>query len=50
MREQIEIEAAYAGYLDRQRAGAESLRKDEDLRLPADLDYADHRQPVERGA
>jgi len=40
-REQIEIEAAYAGYLDRQRADAESLRKDEDLRLPADLDYRD---------
>ena len=41
VREQIEIEAAYAGYLDRQRADAESLRKDEDLRLPADLDYAE---------
>ncbi|NGM50091.1 tRNA uridine-5-carboxymethylaminomethyl(34) synthesis enzyme MnmG [Caulobacter sp. 602-2] len=40
-REQIEIEAAYAGYLDRQRADAESLRKDEDLRLPTDLDYRD---------
>jgi tRNA uridine 5-carboxymethylaminomethyl modification enzyme len=39
VREQIEIEAAYAGYLDRQRADAESLRKDEDLRLPPDLDY-----------
>jgi tRNA uridine 5-carboxymethylaminomethyl modification enzyme len=38
-REQIEIEAAYAGYLDRQRADAESFRKEEDLRLPADLDY-----------
>lgn len=41
VREQIEIEAAYAGYLDRQRADAESLRKDEDLRLPADLDYGE---------
>ena len=41
VREQIQIEAAYAGYLDRQRADAESLRKDEDLRLPTDLDYAD---------
>ena len=39
VREQIEIEAAYAGYLDRQRADAESFRKEEDLRLPADLDY-----------
>ncbi|WP_168072989.1 tRNA uridine-5-carboxymethylaminomethyl(34) synthesis enzyme MnmG [Caulobacter sp. SSI4214] len=41
VREQIEIEAAYAGYLDRQRADAESLRKDEDLRLPTDLDYGE---------
>ena len=39
-REQIEIEAAYAGYLDRQRTDAEAFRKEEDLRLPADLDYA----------
>jgi tRNA uridine 5-carboxymethylaminomethyl modification enzyme len=39
-REQIEIEAAYAGYLDRQRNDAEAFRKEEDLRLPADLDYA----------
>jgi tRNA uridine 5-carboxymethylaminomethyl modification enzyme len=39
VREQIEIEAAYAGYLDRQRVDAESFRKEEDLRLPADLDY-----------
>ncbi|MBU4435185.1 MAG: tRNA uridine-5-carboxymethylaminomethyl(34) synthesis enzyme MnmG, partial [Alphaproteobacteria bacterium] len=39
VREQIEIEAAYAGYLDRQRADAESFRREEDLRLPADLDY-----------
>jgi tRNA uridine 5-carboxymethylaminomethyl modification enzyme len=39
-REQIEIEAAYAGYLDRQRDDAEAFRKEEDLRLPADLDYA----------
>jgi tRNA uridine 5-carboxymethylaminomethyl modification enzyme len=38
-REQIEIEAAYAGYLDRQRSDAEAFRKEEDLRLPADLDY-----------
>jgi tRNA uridine 5-carboxymethylaminomethyl modification enzyme len=38
-REQIEIEAAYAGYLDRQRNDAEAFRKEEDLRLPADLDY-----------
>jgi len=37
--EQMEIEAAYAGYLDRQEADIVAFRKDEDLRLPADLDY-----------
>ena len=40
VREQIEIDAAYAGYLDRQAADAAAFRRDEDLRLPADLDYA----------
>ena len=40
VREQVEIDAAYAGYLDRQAADAEAFRRDEDLRLPADLDYA----------
>jgi tRNA uridine 5-carboxymethylaminomethyl modification enzyme len=40
VREQLEIDAAYAGYLDRQAADAEAFRRDEDLRLPADLDYA----------
>jgi len=40
VREQIEIDASYAGYLDRQAADAEAFRKDEDLRLPAELDYA----------
>jgi tRNA uridine 5-carboxymethylaminomethyl modification enzyme len=39
VREQVEIDAGYAGYLDRQAADAASFRKDEDLRLPADLDY-----------
>ncbi|MBS0294977.1 MAG: tRNA uridine-5-carboxymethylaminomethyl(34) synthesis enzyme MnmG [Proteobacteria bacterium] len=37
--EQVEIDALYAGYLDRQAADAEAFRKEEDLRLPADLDY-----------
>jgi tRNA uridine 5-carboxymethylaminomethyl modification enzyme len=40
IREQVEIDAAYAGYLDRQAADAAAFRRDEDLRLPADLDYA----------
>ncbi|HEY3812140.1 MAG TPA: tRNA uridine-5-carboxymethylaminomethyl(34) synthesis enzyme MnmG [Caulobacteraceae bacterium] len=38
--EQIEIDALYAGYLDRQAADVEAFRKEEDLRLPRDLDYA----------
>ena len=37
--EQMEIEAAYAGYLDRQEADILAFRRDEDLRLPADLYY-----------
>jgi tRNA uridine 5-carboxymethylaminomethyl modification enzyme len=39
VREQIEIEATYAGYLDRQAADVAAFRRDEDLTLPADLDY-----------
>src|SRR5215217_70587 len=39
IREQIEIDAGYAGYLDRQAADVEAFRRDEALRLPADLDY-----------
>ena len=37
--EQVEIDAAYSGYLDRQLADVEAFRRDENLRLPADLDY-----------
>jgi len=40
VREQVEIDAAYSGYLDRQAADAEAFRRDEALRLPTDLDYA----------
>ncbi len=39
--EQMEIEAAYAGYLGRQEADIVAFRRDEDLRLPADLDYSE---------
>jgi tRNA uridine 5-carboxymethylaminomethyl modification enzyme len=39
VREQLEIDAAYSGYLDRQAADAEAFRRDEDLRLTAELDY-----------
>ncbi|HEX4507250.1 MAG TPA: tRNA uridine-5-carboxymethylaminomethyl(34) synthesis enzyme MnmG [Alphaproteobacteria bacterium] len=37
--EQIEIDARYAGYLDRQEADIRALRRDDALILPADLDY-----------
>lgn len=37
---QMEIDAQYAGFLDRQKADIAALRRDENLRLPADLDYA----------
>jgi len=40
VREQIEIDALYAGYLERQEADVIAFRRDENLRLPADLDYA----------
>ena len=37
---QMEIEAQYAGFLERQKADIAALRRDENLRLPDDLDYA----------
>ena len=37
--EQLEIDAQYAGYLDRQDADIIAFRRDEALILPADLDY-----------
>ena len=36
--EQIEIDARYSGYLDRQEADIRAFRKDESLLLPDDLD------------
>jgi tRNA uridine 5-carboxymethylaminomethyl modification enzyme len=39
-RSQIEIDALYLGYLDRQAADVEAFRRDENLRLDPDLDYA----------
>ena len=35
----VATEARYAVYLDRQASDAEALKRDEDLRLPVDLDY-----------
>jgi tRNA uridine 5-carboxymethylaminomethyl modification enzyme len=37
--EQLEIEARYRGYLDRQEADIRAFRRDETLALPASLDY-----------
>ncbi|MGZ5922707.1 MAG: FAD-dependent oxidoreductase, partial [Rhizomicrobium sp.] len=37
--EQMEIDAQYAGYLDRQDADILAFRRDESRALPADLDY-----------
>ncbi len=39
IRFQIETDARYAGYLDRQRADIEAFRRDEALALPVDMDY-----------
>ena len=38
--EQLEIDACYAGYLDRQARDIAAFRRDEALLLPDDLDYA----------
>jgi tRNA uridine 5-carboxymethylaminomethyl modification enzyme len=38
--EQIEIAAKYSGYIERQRDEVDRAARYEDLRLPADLDYA----------
>jgi tRNA uridine 5-carboxymethylaminomethyl modification enzyme len=38
--EQLEIDARYAGYLDRQERDIAAFRRDEALLLPEDLDYA----------
>ena len=40
VRQQVEIDAGYAGYLDRQASDAEALRREEALAIPVDLDYA----------
>ena len=40
VREQIEIDAAYAGYLDRQRTDADTFRREEALALSPELDYS----------
>lgn len=37
--EQVEIDARYAGYIQRQAADIQAFRRDENLKLPKDLDY-----------
>lgn len=37
--EQLEIEAKYRGYLQRQESDIAAFRKDESLKIPADIDY-----------
>lgn len=39
-REQLEIDAMYSGYLERQALDVEAFKRDENLRLSPDLDYA----------
>jgi tRNA uridine 5-carboxymethylaminomethyl modification enzyme len=39
-REQLEIDALYSGYLDRQSADIDAFKRDEDLRIDPNLDYA----------
>jgi len=36
---QLEIEAMYAGYIERQKEDVAALRREESLKLPSDLDY-----------
>ncbi|CAI8352314.1 MAG: tRNA uridine 5-carboxymethylaminomethyl modification enzyme MnmG [Hyphomonas sp. TMED17] len=36
---QLSIEAIYAGYIERQQADIDGLRRDEALKIPSDIDY-----------
>jgi tRNA uridine 5-carboxymethylaminomethyl modification enzyme len=38
--EQLEIDAQYAGYLDRQEADIVAFRREEELTIPSDVEYA----------
>ncbi len=40
IRRQMKIEAQYAGYISRQAADVEAMRRDEHLRIPETIDYA----------
>ena len=40
IQEQMEIEAVYSGYIDRQKADIEAFKRDEKLEIPQGLDYS----------
>lgn len=40
IRKQIEIDARYASYIDRQAADVEALQKDEGIKVPSDFDFS----------
>jgi len=40
LRPQIEADCRYAGYIDRQQADIDALRRDEAITIPADFDYS----------
>ncbi|MEH6726271.1 MAG: tRNA uridine-5-carboxymethylaminomethyl(34) synthesis enzyme MnmG, partial [Hyphomicrobiales bacterium] len=40
LKQQIETEAQYAVYLDRQRADIQAFKRDEKIALPLDLDFS----------
>jgi len=46
--EQVEIQAKYAGYIQRQHDEVERSRGQEELKMPADLDYRESAWPVHR--
>ena len=39
VKEQIEVEAQYSGYLNRQRSDIEDFKKDETLKIPQAINY-----------
>jgi tRNA uridine 5-carboxymethylaminomethyl modification enzyme len=41
--EQLEVQARYAGYIERQEQEIERQRRNEEVRLPEDFDYANVR-------
>ncbi|KAF0191760.1 MAG: tRNA uridine 5-carboxymethylaminomethyl modification enzyme [Gammaproteobacteria bacterium] len=43
VRQQVDIQAKYAGYIDRQEDEIARQRRNDELRIPADVDYNDVR-------